>query len=396
MKRPLENNAHDVLTPSVHGVEDNQDVTPPEEAALENWRVRYRVVSLVPNGFPFAKVDECTALMLNTYKTLTEREGQQAIAAWNKGNSVGAWCELFSNENGACLSSSEEESFDEYRPATSATHSKEQHNREHVLAALKRLSPQIVCDQGAASVVDLSARCYRMFCTGFLKNVLADDLALELEYRSSFWDRLFENLFSLSWVYWTTGEVENNLMSRSKAAQNDADAAAAMKHDGIGTLLLHGSRVDVVFFECAGPLGKQDKTKIREDTIKVYKAMRVSLDSQRQVIEAMRYDEATCSKALSRISAFGIVVAQRTARIYAAKWVSGHALVNEVAVLPVPSRFEDWGSLGNLLKELFLIRERLGFLYNALKQMYRTQPAIPGASFQLTPTKRRKYKVRTS
>ncbi|KAI9099465.1 hypothetical protein DFS34DRAFT_72688 [Phlyctochytrium arcticum] len=108
---------------------------------------------------------------------------------------------------------------------------------------IPRSSPHIVRYEGAAAIIDLAARSFRMFCIGSLKNVLADDAAHELEYRSAFWDRVLESIFCFPWLSWTSGEVENRLMSRSRAAQNNADTAPAMKHDGIGTLLLCDMRV---------------------------------------------------------------------------------------------------------------------------------------------------------
>ncbi|KAI9088518.1 hypothetical protein DFS34DRAFT_654902 [Phlyctochytrium arcticum] len=95
----------------------------------------------------------------------------------------------------------------------------------------------------------------------------------------------------LALLSWTSGEVENRLMSRSRAAQN---TAPAMKHDGIGTLLLCNMRADVMFFECAGPIGHQDKAKVREDQLALPSESFLTAEEAEEKFKTLRETEPGC------------------------------------------------------------------------------------------------------
>ncbi|KAI8998155.1 hypothetical protein BC832DRAFT_542307 [Gaertneriomyces semiglobifer] len=369
--------------PSIRATEPEEPSTLTE---LRGWRARYRVISLVPDGFPFSSASAFPKLR-EEYNSTVVGEVAKAREEWDCGKSAEAWRAVFSDET--AYSSSEEEDFELFKSGPTVVGSTPLNDEmRKVASALQKLAASALDDPDVASVVAISSRCYKMYCTGLLRNIFTTPSTQELEYRSCFWDRLFENTLATSWLQWTPGEIENTLIARTRATQAQMDTSVAMKHDGIGSIALCGRFVDVVFFECAGSPTDNDKKKVRDDTAKVFKAICVALDCQRQIAEGMGYSSDKLNKAFTRLGAFGIVAAQQSVRVYAGKWVDRSTVIDEVAVLSVPSQFSGWLQLGELVKECLLLRQRIGFLYHVLKAMYRKRPSIPAASFPVTPDKR--------
>ncbi|KAI9007193.1 hypothetical protein BC832DRAFT_610330 [Gaertneriomyces semiglobifer] len=135
----------------------------------------------------------------------------------------------------------------------------------------------------------------------------------------------------------------NTLIARTWAIQSDVEMAWAFKHDGIGRLTVHGRMIDVVFLEC-----RKTRASCGTTPLKRFKVISAALDSQRQNVDAMNYEAEKKSKALARLAAFGIVATQRTGRLYVGKWIGSYSYIDEIAVLQVASRFEDWEIVGRL------------------------------------------------
>ncbi|KAI9088515.1 hypothetical protein DFS34DRAFT_676018 [Phlyctochytrium arcticum] len=324
-----------------------------------HWRKRYSVVSLVKDGFPFPNARGNPTLLVK-YQAAVVGEETTAEA---EGFPVGT-------EQPASRASTPEPTA--------------------VLAVLAKYAAKAITDAEVACVVGFPQRCYSMFETDVFRNFFESSSTQELEYRTQFLDRLLETTLQSGWMDWTPGEIENGLIARTRAEQADVEFASAMKHDGIGRLTFGQRGMDVVFLECVGSPTENDKSKLRDDTKKVFKALGAAVDSQRQVVQQLCAVPETREKAFLRLGAFGLVCYQTTLRLYAAKYIDNKTVISEVGHYTVATNFGNWAELGVLMRGMLLLRIRLHFLYKVLKQMLKTIPSIPTAVLPITPDKRRR------
>ncbi|KAI9004270.1 hypothetical protein BC832DRAFT_592954 [Gaertneriomyces semiglobifer] len=398
-KEPLtEDVAHNVfldtrgglMTEDVGMISEVGDITGEDEADPKQWMARYRIVFLVADGQPFlGKVGfiSATKEFRQEYARRIRIELEKAEESWAGSEVAVAWDQLYAAPLAYASSNSSDDDFDEYRRPDTPPTRPEQPAEDVIVMALLDAAPALLVRRSKIScVTGIAQRCFEMFALNNVKNALAIDETAELEYRSNFLDRLFERTLSADWLEWTCGELANEVVVRERSS-----IALSPKHDGVGTISFgKNSTMDVVFLEVVGGVGGFDKVKHRNDTKKVLKAMSLAVHVQHKMVVAHDYADKKEFSALQRIGSFGMVVAGRTLRVYAAKWVDGQVAIDQLSKLSVPSRMEDWAVLGELVRHCLLLRERVGFLAGALKAVgKRNILMIPSPSVILTPTAKR-------
>ncbi|KAI9104561.1 hypothetical protein DFS34DRAFT_589704 [Phlyctochytrium arcticum] len=309
---------------------------------------------------------------------------------WETSEMAGVWKKFFA----ACLTENElvssDDEFEIYtRPDSPPAHP-DQLSETAIATALAAAAPSLLSRQSKTScITGITLRCFQMFFSGNLKDVLAQDGTQEWEYRSGFLDRLFERTLTASWLEWTSGELPNEVVSRERSS-----TVSSPKHDGVGAIVLDlTTTLSTIFLEVVGGVANADKAKHRKDTKKVFKAMSAAVQVQHLMVLNRGYPEAKAASALQRIGAFGIVVAGRSLCIYGGKWVDDLVAIDLLAKCSVPSRKEDWADLGELVRQCIYLRERVGFLAQVLKAVRRDNPDIPSPAIVMTPaTKRSKRK----
>ncbi|KAI9101352.1 hypothetical protein DFS34DRAFT_648226 [Phlyctochytrium arcticum] len=340
---------------------DNEEVciTKGLSSELENWQHRYDIILAVSDGKPFHSAPFADE---HLFRTVLNEE-TAAADAWNTNPSKKAWLGLFDSPEED--HSASDEDFLALTPVTFKTSKCHVIDQTALAASLAELSAKAVSDRAIFAVSDVAVSFYHMAVVGFVRNILADDGTLELEYRSSFLDRLFRTTLASNWCTWRAGEVPNGLTSQA------GDGNAQPHHDGIGMISTSRISIETFFFR-----------------MRRLAAMALSLDRQRAFLDSATLDTAQKASAQSRLMSFGIVVAQRNLRIYVGKWHDQKTVIMLVKEMKIPSTSNDWSLLGSLIKELMLVRERLGFLYNMLRKLPEANSlAAPASKLKLTPKK---------
>ncbi|KAI9099219.1 hypothetical protein DFS34DRAFT_592896 [Phlyctochytrium arcticum] len=305
------------------------------------WMARYRLVFLVTNAYPFlgkAGFVPADSPFRREHEARLSLE-KMAEGEWRQSDAAAIWGEIFvAPLADRDSSSSDSDDFSIYRRPGSPLPQPEQLAKDVVGESLVKAVPGILMSIPRPL------------------NILAIDGTAEFEYRSNFIDRLFQRTMAAPWLDWTTGELQNEIVVRERSS-----AVASPKHDGLGSIAVGSEvRLDVVFLEVVGGVGALDKAKHRSDTKNVCKAMSLAVHVQAKMVESCNYAPAKEKVALSRISAFGLVVAGRSLHIYGAKWVQQQVAIDQIAKATIPSRMEDWALLGELVKECLLLRECCG------------------------------------
>ncbi|CAB4473412.1 unnamed protein product [Rhizophagus irregularis] len=140
---------------------------------------------------------------------------------------------------------------------------------------------------------------YKRMTLQFLRNrsVLKDKTASEFRYRDELVNHLLSTILYEIWI--DTGEIENRTRKRQRnfsKAENKREQLGD-KHDGVIYMNVHGSKVEVGFFEVVGNALINDNSFKNDDLIKLLKAMMISL----------RYQHAY-SKDTSNLQSFSILV----------------------------------------------------------------------------------------
>lgn len=195
------------------------------------------------------------------------------------------------------------------------------------------------------------------FTTGYLRETLISPDTRELAYRSKILDRLFESIFSSDHIAYQCGEEPNKIIARARSNQNNSNTnAAGPHHDGIAFLNFPGvETLPVLFVEVVGGPVVRDKLKATADTEKLLKAIAMSVEVQTGIARTGNAGEDVMATLVSA----GILVQGRNMKILLGRSVEEKVVICEAASGELPIDMQNWERLGQLLKELILVKVRL-------------------------------------
>ncbi|GES92101.1 hypothetical protein GLOIN_2v1481233 [Rhizophagus clarus] len=215
---------------------------------------------------------------------------------------------------------------------------------------------------------------YKRMTLQFLRNrsVLKDKTASEFRYRDELVNHLLSTIFyDVEEAIWVdTGEIENRTRKRQRNFSKTDNEREQLgdKHDGIMYMNVHGSKVEVGFFEVVGNALINDNSFKNEDLIKLLKAMMISL----------RYQHAY-SKDTSNLQSFSILVYGCEFHFLSMHLINNMYVVNEYDAFILPNSSVCFSEIGNVV-ELRMIMYYHNLLKSPRKTTWLSSIDLPTAS----------------
>ncbi|CAB5128613.1 unnamed protein product [Rhizophagus irregularis] len=202
---------------------------------------------------------------------------------------------------------------------------------------------------------------YKRMTLQFLRNrsVLKDKTASEFRYRDELVNHLLSTIFydveDAIWI--DTGEIENRTRKRQRnfsKAENEREQLGD-KHDGVIYMNVHGSKVEVGFFEVVGNALINDNSFKNDDLIKLLKAMMISL----------RYQHAY-SKDTSNLQSFSILVYECEYHFLSMHLINNMYVVDEYNAFILPNSSVCFSEIGNAVEVIKKFKLRMIMYYHKL------------------------------
>ncbi|GBC18909.1 uncharacterized protein OCT59_015244 [Rhizophagus irregularis] len=202
---------------------------------------------------------------------------------------------------------------------------------------------------------------YKRMTLQFLRNrsVLKDKTASEFRYRDELVNQLLSTIFydveDAIWI--DTGEIENRTRKRQRnfsKAENEREQLGD-KHDGVIYMNVHGSKVEVGFFEVVGNALINDNSFKNDDLIKLLKAMMISL----------RYQHAY-SKDTSNLQSFSILVYGCEYHFLSMHLINNMYVVDEYNAFILPNSSVCFSEIGNAVEVIKKFKLRMIMYYHKL------------------------------
>ncbi|GBB93701.1 hypothetical protein RclHR1_22180003 [Rhizophagus clarus] len=218
---------------------------------------------------------------------------------------------------------------------------------------------------------------YKIFINGcdlFLfdapTNLLLDPDQSELSYRENFVNpivvKVFDDIMDLIKV--KTGEVENqtNKTQRIETRQYKQRISIGCSQDGIYTINVNATILEVGFLEVVGNALYTDIKKLSEDTEKVFKCVQISIHYQRQHY----ISRGATEQEVSSIESYGVVVYQRRFTFYVMHRTNGGLHVVDVLTeFSIPSTKDQLYVLKEVIENVYLFKSRIMDYYLAVQKI---------------------------
>ncbi|CAG8654726.1 4377_t:CDS:10 [Funneliformis caledonium] len=222
---------------------------------------------------------------------------------------------------------------------------------------------------------------YELFWTHqFLRNrsVLKDKTASEFRYRDELVNHLLSTIFydveDAIWI--DTGEIENGTRKRQRNFSKTDNEREKLgdKHDGVIYMNVHGSKVEVGFFEVVGNALINNNNFKNDDLTKLLKAMMISL----------RYQYAY-SKNASSLQSFSILVYGCEYHFLSMHLINNMYVVDEFDAFILPNSSVCFSEIGNAVEVIKKFKLRMTMYYRYLinsprKATWLTSIDLPTAS----------------